>query len=950
MEIYLLGVFEVRRHGRTVTLSSRRLRVLLATLALSAGRTISIDALAECVWGEELPARVAGSLSTYVVRLRKILGQEVISTQPGGYRLELDPDQVDALRLVRLIDSAAGFQDAEQERAVLAEALELWRGDPFDRLGSETLELQQRPRLVERYLTALERRIDLDLAAGQDASLVAELRELAVRHPLRESLWARLIIALRGSGRHAEALACYETCRKRLAEELGTDPGAQLQQLHHGMLMADPAPDPIIPDTTGTFGLVGSLPAEVTSFIGREHQLDQVGGLLRTERLVTFTGPPGVGKTRLALHLAATIKRSFPDGAYIADLAVLNRAAVAGNGDLVSQVVARSVGIRNSSPRPPLEILQERLQQAQALLVLDNCEHVLEHVGVLVGALLRGAPDLKIVATSRRRLGVQGEHTVLVPPLSVPSLKDPSATTAESVTLLTDRATASAGHFEITEVNRDDVIRLCQRLGGIPLAIELAAIRLNALSVREILEQLPDPWRLLRGGGPDLTPPYHRTLRDAVEWSWGLCSQQDKRLWARLSVFSGGFDLTAAKNVCSGQGLATGEVRDVLAGLVEQSIVVAQDGGDGRTRYRMVEFLRAYGGQRLRESGEQAVLARRHVDFYLALVSGAAERWYGSDEVTLLTSLRSDLSNLQAALGYCFTHEPERGLELAIDSARTRLWEFSGAIGEGRSWLERLSALEGQPLPTRALAYAFAAWYALIQGDRTSAEALLRKTQELARHIDPAPMLFVEGVHAFLVHGSGRTYSLLQRAYEHFTASGAPEMHMARLLLAIWAAFLGTRQQAMDMTSLCQRESEAVGAELAISWSKFAAAVAHLRHGSAHQAESLMRASLAAQRDIGDLYWGGVWGVALAGWIAAAQGHYQHAAELLGASSAQQHLAGTQVAGLEGLRQANELALQQTRDGLGTQRFDHAFQRGVQLSDYRSAIALALAGPASQGD
>jgi predicted ATPase/DNA-binding CsgD family transcriptional regulator len=700
-------------------------------------------------------------------------------------------------------------------------------------------------------------------------------------------------------------------------------------------------------DTGGTSDPVGSLPAEVTTFIGRGHQLDRVSGLLRTERLVTFTGPPGVGKTRLALHLAARIGPSFRDGAYFADLTALNNTAVAGNADLVSRVVARSVGIRSSAPRPPIEVLQEHLKQAHALLVLDNCEHVVEQVAVLVGALLRSSPDLTIVATSRRRLGVQGEHTVLVPPLSVPSLKNPGAMTADSVQLLTDRARASVGNFELTDVNRDDVLRLCQRLGGIPLAIELAAIRLNALSVREILEQLPDPWRLLSGGGPDRTPTYHRTLRDAVTWSWDLCSEQDQRLWARLSVFSGGFDLAAAENVCSGRGLDRDEVRDVLSGLVEQSIVVAQDDGDGRTRYRMLEFLRAYGEERLRESGEQATLASRHVDFYLERLSRSTERLYGTDEVALLTSLRNDLSNLRAALGYCLTHEPERGLELAIASVRMRLWEFSGAIDEGRSWLERLSVLEGQPLPARALASSLAAWYAIIQGDRASAEPLLVKTKELARHIDPAPMLFIEGVYAFLVRGSDQAYSLLLRAHEHFTTSGAPEAYLTRLFLALWASFFGTRQQAMEMTSLCLQETEAAGAGSAISWSMFAAAVAHLRHGNAREAETMIRASLAAQQEIGDIYWGGVWGVALAGWIAAAQGHYEHAAELLGASEAEQHLAGAQVAGLEGFRQANEFALQQTREGLGAQRFAQAYQRGAELPDYRSAIDLALSGPAS---
>lgn len=519
--------------------------------------------------------------------------------------------------------------------ALLGEALRLWRGEPLQDVSSETLRREATPALAERRLDALQSRIEADLALGRHEEVLPELRKLTAGHPLRERFWAQRMLALYRSGRQAEALRCYHSVREVIIEELGVDPGAELRDLHRRILGGDPALAVAGGSGHGP-SASGNLPAEMTTFVGRDRQLADAGRLLESSRPVTLTGVGGVGKTRL---------------------------------------------------------------------VLDNCEHMVDAAATLVAALLRAVPGLRVLATSRQRLEVQGEHVLPAPPLAIPPVTPPvpagenagpSLTHYEAVPLLVDRAAASAPNFRITRHNCGVVAQLCGRLDGIPLAIELAAVRLGTLSAEEILDRLDDRFQLLADNGAQGTPRHHRTLRGVVSWSHDPCTEHERLLWARLSVFSGGFDLEAAEAVCSGTGTGIDrqDVMDVLAGLAHKSIPVVGTLG-GRTRYSLLATIRQYGRQRLVDLGQDTAVRRRHRDHYRSMAAQAAADWCSPREVEWLSRLRRELPNLRAALDFCATEpgEGQTGLEIAVNLTRTRCWFFSSTIGEGRHWLERGLAL-----------------------------------------------------------------------------------------------------------------------------------------------------------------------------------------------------------------------------------------------------------------
>lgn len=613
VEIHLLGTFEARQHGQAIELSSRRLRVLLATLALSAGRTVSVDVLAGCLWGEELPARVAGSLSTYVVRLRKIVGQELITTQPNGYRLELDPDHVDVLRLVRLVDSAGGLQDSQEERAVLGEALALWRGEPFVRLGSETLEREHRPQLVERYLTALERRVDLDLAAGQYASLVAELRELTARHPLRESLWVRLIIALRGSGRHAEALDCYETCRKRLAETLGADPGAELQQLHRDMLTADPntATTPATPTRPGAEISVvpRQLPAALGPLIGRTPELaqlsDLVGATTEQNTVVAVTaigGVGGIGKTALALHWAHHNTDQFPDGQLFVNLRGFDPSGEPLTPTLAVRGFLVALGVESAAIPTGLDeqvgLYRSLVAGKRMLVVLDNARDSAQ-----VMPLLPGSPTCTVLVTSRDRLtGLVTTHGAQ--PLALDFLEEHQAR---------DVLAQRLGRRRL-EAEPEAVTELLTYCAGLPLALSILAGRAHThpkLPLATLADELHDTRTRLDALN---TGDAHTNLDTVLSWSYAALTSQQAAVFGLLGIAAGpDISVHAVANLAN---LPMPQARTVLRELTRVSLVDEHAPG----RYRMHDLTRLSAtnhAQHNQPSQDRETALRRLTDFYL---------------------------------------------------------------------------------------------------------------------------------------------------------------------------------------------------------------------------------------------------------------------------------------------------------------------------------------------
>ena len=451
--------------------------------------------------------------------------------------------------------------------------------------------------------------------------------------------------------------------------------------------------------TTGRGQRGTNLPVDVTSFVNRRHELAEVRQTLSVSRLVTLTGPGGIGKTRLALRVAAGVGRTFRDGVWLVDLGSLD------NGSLIAETVASTLGIRHHSSEAPFDVLSDRLAGQHLLLVLDSCEHLVDAVATLAVTLLQSAPKLWILATSREPLRVSGEHVMTVPPLSVPDPDKPIAIEAlesyHALDLFAQRAAAVVPTFKVSQENASTISRICQRLDGLPLAIELAAVQLRALSAEQIQERLDHRFRLLTAGRR-AAPARQQTLRALLDWSFDLCTPAQQDLWARLSVFSGGVDLAAAEEVCSGDGIPREAVADLVTHLVDKSVLVREERGH-RVWYRLPELVREYGRERLEGARTERVL-RRHRDYYVRLAERAEAEWFGPHQVEWWGRLRRELPNLRTALEFSCTRPDQAQAGLRIAAALRVYWISTGIVSEGRRWLDRLLELAPEPTHERAKA------------------------------------------------------------------------------------------------------------------------------------------------------------------------------------------------------------------------------------------------------
>ncbi|MEV6863674.1 BTAD domain-containing putative transcriptional regulator [Streptosporangium subroseum] len=647
-----LGVWSA--DGETVAVGGPQLRALLAMLLLNVGQTVGVRRLVEGLYGPQAPSGAAHSLQSQVSRLRRRLGAagetgDLLEFGPAGYRLLVDPDDVDVHRFERLAGEgrrvlAAG--DHGGAARLLAEALGLWRGPALADVIDAPFAGEQAARLEELRVTVLEDLVEARLAHGEHRDLAAELPEIVAAHPLRERLRGQLMRALYGSGRKAEALQVFEDARRTMAEELGVDPSPELGDVHLAMLRAGPSPA----EAAG-----GGVPAQFTSFVGRDGDLERVRALLGKRRLVTLTGPGGVGKTRLAVEVAGREQ----DEVRFVDLAPLTDGAAA------PQVLINALGLREaglvpalSGPLDPVERLIAGLADRRVLLVLDNCEHIVAEVAVLVRRLLAGCRDLRILVTSRERLGITGETLHPVPPLPLDG-GSPEAIGHPAVRLFADRAAAVRPGFLIDEANADAVLRVCRALDGLPLAIELAAARMRSLTIEEVEARLDDRFRLLSRGDRSAAPR-HRTLRAVVEWSWDLLSRPEQELAARLTVFSGGAPLQAAARVC---GPSEGEVVELLADLVDKSLVEAGGG-----RYRMLETVHEFCAERLGGDGdgdgEREQVRAAHAAYFLELARTAEPHLRGPDQLEWLARLDAERGNFHTALHWAAGADPTLGLRL----------------------------------------------------------------------------------------------------------------------------------------------------------------------------------------------------------------------------------------------------------------------------------------------
>jgi predicted ATPase/DNA-binding SARP family transcriptional activator len=658
---------QVVRAGREVGLGGPRQRGVFALLVLEAGRVVPAGRLAEELWLGRPPPGAAKTLRSYISRLRASLEPEVaLTARAGGYVLSIGPAAVDARRFEQLVaagQDALGGGDAAAAGACFREALGLWRGQALAGVAEAEQLTREAVRLEELRLVAVEGRVEADIASGLHAEVTGELEGLVGEYPLRERLWFLLVLALYRGQRQADALAAYRRARDLLSAELGLEPGEELRRLEQAVLRQEV---PAAPSRARH-----NLPAPLTSFIGREPDLARLERLVGGARLVTLTGTGGTGKTRLALEAGLRVLEQFPDGVWLAELA-----GVADPGLVASQVM-QALGVRQQGNVPVLEALMYRLRPAELLLVLDNCEHVLDACAELIGALLRAAPGLRVLATSREQMGIPGEVACPVLPLDLPPEKSTDTTAeagqAAAVLLFLDRGSAARGGSGGEVAPAAVAERICRKLDGLPLAIELAAARLGTLSAAEIEAHLADRFRFL---AYRRTPgdPRHQALGTAMDWSYELLSPEERRFLAGLSVFAGTLGVAQAAEVCgTGDHMTALEVIDQL---VRKSLVIAELAGD-RTRYRLLDTVRYYAADRLAETGGTAAARRQHAAAFLSL----AER--ERDPAVL----DREAGNFRAALEWSLSTGDRAGPLLA--RALGEFWLYRGLLHEGRGWLER---------------------------------------------------------------------------------------------------------------------------------------------------------------------------------------------------------------------------------------------------------------------
>jgi len=815
----MLGPLEVRTgpdpaNGAVVEVGGARLRALLIMLALHPGRLVTSGQLIDGLWADETPAGAANALQALVSRLRRAVPEAAIESRPTGYQLRLDPRCTDVVRFEEL--AAAGRAQLDEDpaaaAAALREALALWRGPALADVAETDYGRAAIARLDELRLITVEHRVDAELRTGPAAPLVAELEGLVIAHPMRETLAARLMRALQLSGQRGAALEVYEQTRRRLVEQLGVQPSPALAALHLEILRADefpatrpgprpgparhPDPAPIPPGDPEPDGRENpsNLRAELTSFVGRDAELTQVAELLAAHRLVTLTGPGGSGKTRLAVEAARAELSAATDGVWLVELAQVSdpadvASAVLGALGLREQALlstrrsASSLAAAMDEQADALGRLLAALAARRALLVLDNCEHLVAAAADLADRVLAACPRVRILATSREPLAITGEALWTVGPLTLPP--DPAVSSliyaeramvsppgqAErsealsesapgeayaSVRLLAQRARAVLPGFQVTQSNAPAVARICRALDGMPLAIELAAARLRTMAPDQVASRLDDRFQLLTGGSRTAVPR-HQTLRAVVDWSWDLLDDAERTLWRRFSVFTGGATLEAAEQVCAGPaagqaGLAVGQVLDLLTALADKSLLTVRHGPDG-ARYRMLEIIRAYGQERLAEAGEQDALRDAHARYFTGLAEGSVHHLRGAEQLDWLRRLADDQDNVHAAIRAAVT-AGDRRTAVRLAGAFGWYWLLRSMRVEGADLIA--DALEvpgdGQPptaLDTERLAgtYAVGALLAEDTPRKDRAEAWFTRVTELAAAIpDPTdPVLRVVG-------------------------------------------------------------------------------------------------------------------------------------------------------------------------------------------------------------
>jgi predicted ATPase/DNA-binding SARP family transcriptional activator/tetratricopeptide (TPR) repeat protein len=799
VEIKVLGPLAVLdAEGQIVPLKGSKERELLARLVIASGEVVSVDRLVEDLWGDEPPANPENALQARVSRLRKSLavagGDATVVTRPPGYALDASTDVIDARRFERLVRGSRSAADGSPA-TLLSEALSLFDGEPFAEFAFHDWAQPEITRLEELRLEALQEQLAAELETGGDAETIGRLERLVEDFPLRERPRELLMLALYRAGRQADALEVYRRGRERLADELGIDPSPELQRLEQAILHQEPwlegpaRPAPVADDAR----LRPSLPARLTSFVGRREELRQLVELAGTHRLLTVTGPGGAGKTSLALEVARQVQDDVPAGAWMVDLSPVADEA------LVPTTIGEHLGVDTgeaSDAQRALDRIAISIGNVHTLLLLDNCEHVVETVAATVDHLLRSCHGLSVIVTSREALGVPGEVLWATPPLEVPPEDAPEdqIVGSDAVRLFVERAFEARPDFQMDRATARIVADICRRLDGVPLALELAAARVRSLPVHEIRARLDDRFALLAGGNRG-AQARQRTLRATVDWSYDLLADTERLLLARLAVFVGGWSLADAEAVCAGDGIEPREVLDLLTRLVDRSLVVAVPAAG---RFSMLETIRAYAWERLEAIPGSEEVIGRHAQRFLEIAEEASPR---HADIGRVRALEVDRGNLHAA----FDRALERGDDetaLRMATALSWFW-FHGPRAEGDARMEaalarstRSAVLRGRCLQSYARIHLFGPTAASMAAARESA-TLLREAGDLWSAARSDALVAVEAMYGIDVPGG---LALLDGAEQGLVDAGdtwgVGLVDLVRLLVSMRAGDLAVAEEA----------------------------------------------------------------------------------------------------------------------------------------------------------
>jgi predicted ATPase/DNA-binding SARP family transcriptional activator len=861
LHIQLLGGFRlVSDTTPRTTLDLPRLQTLLAYLVLHRAAPHARPHLAFQLWPDTTETQARTNLRTLLHRLRQALPDAdqflEIDAQTVQWRMDA-PWTLDVADFERALAQADHCGNPTTLRMALAEAVERYHGDLLPAWYDDWV-LLERERLRQRFLTALERLILLLEQEGAYAAAIGHAQRLLRHDPLHETTYQHLMRLHALSGDRASALRVYHTCATVLEHELGVDPSPTTRAVYERLLHMEAPPavasarPMLLPPAR-----LHNLPIGLTSFIGRARERAEVTRLLAQApsgcRLLTLTGAGGCGKTRLAVVVAGNLVEDYLDGVWLVELAAL------ADGALVPQAVASALGVREEAQRPLMSTLVDALRSRELLLVLDNCEHLIDPCAQLAETLLSACPKLRILATSREALGLAGETTWLVPSLALPDSHQLPAlmelSHVEAVRLFVERAAAALPTFTLTPANAAVVAQICHRLDGIPLAIELAAARVKVVAVDQLAARLDDSMRLLTSGSRTALPR-QQTLRATIDWSYDLLAEPERALFRRLAVFASGWMLEAADAVCADPNGAENDLLELLAHLVDKSLVVVDMPPSGAVRYRLLEPIRQYAHAKLMESAEAPALRQQHAHFFLALAEAAEPQLIGAEQVVWLNRMEQEHDNLRAVFRWCVERE-QAAPGLRLGGALWRFWRTRGHLTEGRACLAELLALPPHP-SSPASGEHEAGWPAARAKALIAAGDLAHEQDDYAT----AHALFAEGL------ALGREL--------------ADERNMARALggLAILALAQGDDARAATLYAESLTLSRKRGEQYLIAGTLNGLGVVALNQGDETRAVTLMEESLALYRDLGDTR-----GIADAlrslGWLALHQGDEARAVALL---------------------------------------------------------------------